>query len=181
MRKYGKAFIFLRRPERWCFEFLKGESKRALWVLILAWETLELWPTKILKFAFILLDLLQKKVLRLSPFSNQMDSLISDYQRTDCTNSHYTYHLKSQPGKRQPYTRGALSFMPYGENVIRSDDKRSWSIFVTLTCEGWQNDIFLKKKMGQLGNQIMVSLFRKVNVWYVNFSFGNFTILTVAL
>ena len=115
MRKYGKAFIFLRRPERWCFEFLKGESKRALWVLILAWETLELWPTKILKFAFILLDLLQKKVLRLSPFSNQMDSLISDYQRTDCTNSHYTYHLKSQPGKRQPYTRGALSFMPYGE------------------------------------------------------------------
>ena len=30
VRKYGKAFIFLRRPERWCFEFLKGESKRAL-------------------------------------------------------------------------------------------------------------------------------------------------------
>lgn len=114
MRKYGKAFIFLRRPERWCFEFLKGESKRALWFLILAWETLELWPTKVLKFEFILLDRLQKKVLRLSPFSNQMD-VISDYQRTDCTNSHYTYHLKAQPGKRQPYTRGASFFMPYGK------------------------------------------------------------------
>lgn len=150
MRKYGKAFIFLRRPEKWCFEFLKGESKRALWVLILAWETLELWPTKILKFAFILLDLLQKKVLQLSPFSNQMDSLISDYQRTDCTNSHYTYHLKSQPGKRQPYTRGAF-FYALQRNVIRSDDERSWSIFVTKTCEGWQNDIFLKKKNGTAG------------------------------
>ena len=68
---------------------------------------------------------------------NQKDSLISDYQRSDCTNSHYIYlPLKSPARQKTTIYKGSIISYALRQNVIRSDDKRSRSIFVTLTCEG---------------------------------------------